>query len=644
MKKSATFFASLLASWVVLGCGTDSATSERGPSSEVDIEEHGDSDTVTDTGAVGDGDVDADSDTDTDADSDTDADADSDTDADLDTDTDTDTDVDCVFDCVLDCAAEGGTQVEGACPSSWEQCCNLGGGDGDTDVDADADADADTDGELDSDADADSDADSDSDSDADTDTDADTDSDADSDLPLQICDEPAPWPVPDSTAVVGDSTAESCTAEALSAAAGTGGHITFDCGDQPVTISIPSDIEVGPETVVDGGEGDITLDGGGTSRIFVAPSNGSLSVRNLRFINGMAPASEESDGIGGAVAGNWRSRVEVRNCTFEDSTAGRGGGAVAVWTGSSLTIVRSRFTGNSSFYGGAVYSLLSPLQIVNSELTDNETIDNGWGEGGAIGTDGASESPDDAEGGTIEICGTRIRNNSGLRSGGGVYIWAYPPDQVIIDRTLIEGNTIGASGLGGGMRISNGEIVVKASSFLSNISENHGGALYLDCAPTCNIMNVTFYGNQAASYGGAISSGGPVIISNTTFAENFAGGHGGALFGEDAFEVHNSIFFDNTAGNPWNQANNCGATGNGDHVLQWLSASGDGGGDSCIPDIIVADPLLASEPGDHGGPTPTLLPEGGSPVLQAGADCEQADQRGELRDVTACDLGAVELP
>jgi predicted outer membrane repeat protein len=477
-----------------------------------------------------------------------------------------------------------------------------------------------------------------------TDTNTDTQTDTDTDIQIQnACDEPESWEVPSVEQVVGDGSAQSCTEEALRTAASAGGYITFNCGDAPLVISIPSKIQTGSETVIDGGSGDITLDGGGTSQILIAPSGGSLSVRNLRFINGKAPESEEADGIGGAVAGEWRSKVEVRNCTFEDNTAGRGGGAVAVWTGSSLTIVGSKFVGNSSYYGGAVYSLLSSLQIVNSTFHDNDTIDNGWGEGGAIATDGASEDPDDAIGGTVEICGVEIQNNHALRSGGGVYIWVYPPDQVVIDRTTVESNQIGGSGLGGGMRISNGEIEIKASSFVSNVSDNHGGALYLDCAPSCDIVNTTFYGNEAGSYGGAISSGDTVNINNVTFAKNSAGGHGGALFGGDEFTVHNSIFVDNTAGNSWNQANSCGETGTGDHVLQWQSATNDGGGDLCVPDIITADPLLASDPEENGGPTPNLLPNANSPVLQAGTDCEPVDQRGEPRDENRCDLGAVEL-
>lgn len=469
------------------------------------------------------------------------------------------------------------------------------------------------------------------------------------------CREPELWPLTAATQVVGDGTAASCTGEALREAVAGGGYIRFDCGATPVTLSVSPAIEVTEATIVDGEGQEITLDGGGTNRIFDTTS--SLSVRNLRFINGKSPSSTEADGIGGAVAGNWRSRVEVYKCVFEDNEAARGGGAVAVWTDSELTIIASRFQRNRSWYGGAVYSLLSPLTVVNSEFVDNEAVkesDLTEGEGGAIGTDGASASPDDNEGGTITICGSTIRNNRGRGSGGGVYIWAYPPDIVHIERTVVEGNTVaavdGGGSLGGGMRVSNGEITITASSILSNHAESHGGGLYLDCALACTITNSTFFDNEAApsvgdgaGYGGAIFGGG-YRLNNVTFARNFASGHGGALFGGPDWVIENSLFVDNGSGNPWDQARSCSDTGSGANVLQWLAADGDGGDDRCIPDIIEEDPVLDDAPADNGGPTPSVLLGEGSAALQAGSGCEPVDQRGEPRDPNECDLGAVEMP
>jgi hypothetical protein len=410
-----------------------------------------------------------------------------------------------------------------------------------------------------------------------------------------------------------------------------------------VTIPLSSAIQTTKTTVIDGA-GLVTLDGGGASQIFVAASNTSLSVRHLRFINGKAPDSSDAAGIGGAVAGNWRSQVEVIGCTFEDNAAARGGGAVAVWTGSSLTIVSSRFLRNHSWYGGAVYSLLSPLTVVNSEFTDNSTtLQSGYGDGGAIGTDGASESPSDGVGGTVQICGSQIRGNQGNGSGGGAYIWLYPPDQAIIDRTTVDSNTVirnalNEGAIGGAMRISNGAITIKGSSFLSNNSIGNGGGLYLDCAPTCAITNSTFYANKnTAGWGGAIFSGtssGQFNINNSTFANNAQQGtSGNAFFGGATWNVNNSVFLDNS----------CASTGTGTHVLQWSTTSKSAGTGPCITGVVAADPKLAN-PTDNGGPTPTMLPAAGSGALQVGSGCETTDQRGQSRDTVVCDLGSVEVP
>ncbi len=152
-----------------------------------------------------------------------------------------------------------------------------------------------------------------------------------------------------------------------------GGHVTFSCGSSPITILVTRTLEITVPTVIDGANL-ITLDGGGTTQILIVNSHQSLSVRQLRFVGGVAPSSMESDGIGGAVAGAWRSAVEVIGCAFEANQAARGGGAVAVWTGSSLVVVESTFVNNVSWYGKAIYSLLSPLTVIDSVFLNNYTI------------------------------------------------------------------------------------------------------------------------------------------------------------------------------------------------------------------------------------------------------------------------------
>jgi hypothetical protein len=172
-----------------------------------------------------------------------------------------------------------------------------------------------------------------------------------------------------------------------------GGYVTFDCGSGNVTINVSPVLSVTKTTVIDGG-GKITLNGEDRNRILVAQNFTTLSVRNLRFIHGAAARSmDRAIGTGGAVAGLYRSHVEVIGSSFGYNTAGYGGGAVGVGVGvgvgaaSTLTIVNSYFTHNSSWEGGASYSLLSPLTIVNSIFLGN-TAHNQWGIAMTCGTKG----------------------------------------------------------------------------------------------------------------------------------------------------------------------------------------------------------------------------------------------------------------
>ncbi len=468
----------------------------------------------------------------------------------------------------------------------------------------------------------------------------------------EACDPPAPMPVPASGTVVGDGSAQSCTAGALASAVARGGHVTFACGGAAVTIPVTTTISVTRTTVIDGG-GTVTLAGGGANRILQVPNGTSLSVRNLRFVKGAAAQSANRDiGAGGAIAGGYKSHVEVVSSSFENNTAGLGGGAVYVGTGSSLSIVRSTFQGNSSWYGGAVYSLLSQLEVIDSTFTGNSTTTGGgMGEGGAIGTDGASMIAAGGRGGEIRVCGSTFTGNTGHGSGGGVYLWAYVPDRIIVERDAFKGNAIkpndsGSVGLGGGARLSigptqyaasGGSVTVDGTSVVSN-SGGDGGGLYVDCLPSCTITNSTFYGNSATAFGGAIMGDGH-HDDNDTFAENEAGDHGGALWG-NKIEISNSVFAGNAAHNPWGQAMACGATATGSHVVQWLT-SGRDRSTPCVAQLIAADPLLGP-PAANGGSTLTMMPAANSPVLNAGAGCEPVDQRGAARSVSRCDVGAVQ--
>lgn len=474
-----------------------------------------------------------------------------------------------------------------------------------------------------------------------------------SEPPIEFETPPTTCEVPDLPAplardsVVGDGTSESCTADELRAALSEGGNVTFDCGEDPVTIDVADEITVSADAIVDGG-GRVTLDGGGVSRILHTEARVELTVIGLRFERGHAAETEDALGSGGGIRVGWLGRLSVFDCEFTDNDAAlegiEGGGAIYQSNGGSLVVVRSTFTRNRAVSGGAIDNLLSELTIVNSTFVDNEAIAGG----GAVYDDGASEDTDDDVGGTISICGSRFEGNTTLGTGGAVYLYAYYPDRFIINQCSFVGNSVerppDESALGGALRTGHAPLQLSNSLFSGNHADVHGGAYWTDGAYPVTIDNCTFYRNDAGvegeegGYGGALS-GFNMQLSNLTFVENHAEFSGGAISSEgEEFTLNNCVFLNNTSSNPWGQGQTCVHEIPGQHNLQWPAPEDS---DSlCSSDAAVADPVLG-ELSDNGGPTLSIPLLEGSPARDAGDGCSEFDQRGEPRQ-GACDLGAFE--
>ncbi|MFI5399240.1 MAG: choice-of-anchor Q domain-containing protein [Candidatus Binatia bacterium] len=224
-------------------------------------------------------------------------------------------------------------------------------------------------------------------------------------------------------AVVGTGAASSCTKAALNAALTAGGNVTFNCGPDPVTITVTSRKTIGANTSIDGGNL-ITISGGGTTQVFAVDSGVTLSVANLTIANGGSTSANGGSGHGGAIVN--RGTLNVNNTTFSGNSANASGylssatgGAVYNGFSSTLTVTSSTFSGNSavnssvdssSAYGGAIdCSNGSTLTVSNSTFSGNSAYapgDASDGYGGAIFNNG----------GTLTVTNSTF---SGNRSGGG---------------------------------------------------------------------------------------------------------------------------------------------------------------------------------------------------------------------------------
>ncbi len=292
------------------------------------------------------------------------------------------------------------------------------------------------------------------------------------------CDVPADADLEDTSSpdqVVGTGTPESCTSRAFVDAVAQGGVITFNCGPDPVTISLEETAKVfnntGPRIVIDGG-GLVTLSGQGRHRILYMNTcdeaqvwttpmcqnqdHPQLTVQNLTFIDGNASGEEEG---GGAIFARGGRLKIVRSRFFRNECAATGpdvgGGAVRAFSqyeGLPVRVTASTFgaredLANFGSNGGALSSIGVSWNVVNSVLSYNRAIGNGGnpamagtpggGSGGAIYNDGNTM--------TLSICGSRIQHNQVQAFGSAIFFVSNDHSgNIVVDRSTITDNEGGS--------------------------------------------------------------------------------------------------------------------------------------------------------------------------------------------------------
>jgi hypothetical protein len=281
-----------------------------------------------------------------------------------------------------------------------------------------------------------------------------------------------------------------------------GGVVTFDCGPNPVTITLSQTLKVRNSTrklVIDGG-GKVTLSGGNTNRILYvdtcdtslgtvsgnclyAPQWPEVTVQNITFANGNAtnasyvsPGDTNQGSNGGGAIFVLGGRLKVVRSVFVQNTCAAngpdlGGAAIRVLAQRSSTpndldsshaarnqvpasIVQSTFggssgQGNSCSNGGAISGLRTPITVVNSKISHNNAIGccanpakpgtPGGGSGGAIYTDGTSYD--------LKIAGSDIQYNTAKAGGSAIfYVSNDRTGHLMIDSSVSKNNTYAPSG------------------------------------------------------------------------------------------------------------------------------------------------------------------------------------------------------
>ncbi len=386
-------------------------------------------------------------------------------------------------------------------------------------------------------------------------------------------------------------------------------------------------------------------------------TGGDLTVRN-------AAISDNAGGHGtGINAWSPVATVTVTDTTLSNNaSSGRYGGAIRVE--GTLDLSGSTLSGNTmpyayGHYGAAVYGGAGSTINITDTLLDSNAA--GYAEvvrgadnatinitDSTISNTQAGRAVTGSSGSTINIVRSQIVDNL----EGGVSSTGADAVLNVVDST-IDGNTgtaVGSFSFSGAGIYSDGTLTITGSTISNNRIESTlgggGGGAGVFIAGTATIVNATFSGNVnngTNSAGGAISStdSGDLSLRNTTFHANQSTWTGGHIASSGNVEMANTVF----------SAGDCDLTGaavvsNGTNI-----DSGSTCGSAAAGDLVNTDPQLGPL-ADNGGPTWTLLPQGGSPAIDAGDDgvCPATDQRGVSRPqdgdgdgTAACDIGAVEV-
>jgi predicted outer membrane repeat protein len=230
-------------------------------------------------------------------------------------------------------------------------------------------------------------------------------------------------------------------------------------------------------------------------------NGGSLTLDNVTF------DGNSTQSLGGAIYAFGNAVVNINDCLFDSNIAGSGAGIHA----STSVIVRNTIFQNNNAdtnRGGAFYL----TGTTSDSLFEGVTLDQNLGTGGGGGVLFLGRK--------LAIDGLIATGNEATSGSGGVI--AVPgtahAKQVEIVNALFDGNT--AQDHGGAISFADDDdtLDIRHSSFVSNVATGNGGALYLTGGEVA-VTNDTYSGNQATDDGGAVFLfGAGLTLRHVTFS------------------------------------------------------------------------------------------------------------------------------
>ena len=291
-----------------------------------------------------------------------------------------------------------------------------------------------------------------------------------------------------------------------------------------------------------------TLDGDGVSGIFVVESGGSgSSFSNLILKNG--------NGFNGGAMLIYGKDVKVTDCEFINNYASSAGGGIFTDyeinirpdSGRNLLVQNCIFENNSArINSGALGAYGFNTRILNCTFLSNWVYDKNvnYVYGGAM----QIGRKDYISNSLIKDC--KFINNSAISSSKDAFSHAGAAcirEGVTYENCLFEGNSADR----GGALTAHCSATVKNCTFLSNLANDFGGAIYNVnevASINLNVSDCNFEYNSA-DYGGAINlEGNSITVEDCNFNENHAFVDGGAIYiNSKVLDIYDSNFTSNDA-------------------------------------------------------------------------------------------------
>ena len=187
--------------------------------------------------------------------------------------------------------------------------------------------------------------------------------------------------------------------------------------------------------------------------------------------------------------------------------------------------------GNADFRGGGICCEYASPTITNCNISDNKA----GSYGGGICCYGSSSSP------TITNC--TISENMANWDGGGIHCSF---SSSIITNCIINGNTTGEHGNGGGIFVEEHSSSTIRNNMITGNSARFGAGISIGGAII--VVSNTITGNNAAQGGGGIFGTG--LISENTIEGNTAGDFGGGgilIYSTGSADIMKNFINDNTS-------------------------------------------------------------------------------------------------